>query len=151
MLGTAFVSISKLAFGLLVNLVEAEMSQSEERVDTHCPRVLIVDDDRDLMEAIAGWLESRCGAQVTSCCSAEEAMVATTPESFDVFVLDYRLDGADGVTLGAMLREINPDARLILLSGDLSATIETSAFEHGFGRVFSKPVAPEILFDAIAH
>lgn len=127
------------------------MSQREKRSNANSPRVLIVDDDLDLIEAVAGWLESRCGAQVTSCRSAEEAMVATTPESFDVFVLDYRLDGANGVTLGAMLREINPDARLILLSGNLSAKIETSALEHGFGRVFSKPVAPEILFDAIAH
>jgi two-component system response regulator RegA len=140
-----------LALSLLIHLAEAEMSQSQEQTHAPCPRVLIVDDDQDLMEAIAGWLESRCGAHVTSCRSAEEAMVATTPKSFDVFVLDYRLDGADGVTLGAMLREINPEARLILLSGDLSATIETSAFEHGFGRVFAKPVAPEILFDAIAH
>jgi len=140
-----------LALSLLNKRVEAEMSKSDGHADTHCPRVLIVDDDRDLMEAIASWLESRCGALVTSCCSAEEAMVATTPESFDVCVLDYRLEGANGVTLGAMLREINPDAQLILLSGDLSSTIETSAREHGFGRVFSKPVAPEKLFDAIAR
>lgn len=114
-------------------------------------RVLIVDDDPRLVEAISTCLETRCGADVTVCATAEEAMTATEPESFDAFVLDYRLSGADGLTLGAMLREINPDAQLILLSGQLSSSVETLAFEHGFGRVFAKPVSLETLVDAIAH
>ena len=77
-------------------------------------------------------------------------MVATTPTSFDVCVLDYGLDGANGLTLGAMLRELNPDARLILLSGGMNPTIESLAIEHGFGNVFSKPVSPETLAQAVA-
>ena len=127
------------------------MSVPAESIDTRGPRVLIVDDDVDLMEALAEWLEARCGARVTACASAEEAMVETSPGSFDVFLLDYRLTGADGVTLGAMLREINPDARLILLSGELSANVETLAMEHGFGRIFTKPVAADSLIDAIGN
>lgn len=114
-------------------------------------RVLVVDDDPAVLEAITGWLQARCAAEVLAFCSAEEVMVAAQPDSFDVCVLDYRLAGANGLTLGAMLREINPEARLILLSGELSATIEALAFEHGFGRVFSKPIAPEALIDAIVH
>jgi len=126
------------------------MANNDRRESSTSTRVLIVDDDIELMDAIAGWLEARCGAEVTACCSAEEAMVATIPGSFDVCLLDYRLDGADGVTLGAMLREINPDANLILFSGELSAKLETSALEHGFGRVFAKPVPPEVLVEVIS-
>ena len=111
----------------------------------------MVDDDLDLLEAMTDWLQLRCGAVVTAFSSAEEAMVATQPGSYDVCVLDYRLAGADGLTLGAMLREINPEARLILLSGQLSANIESLALEHGFGRVFEKPIAPETLIEAIGH
>lgn len=125
------------------------MSKTGDRPGTSCPRVLMVDDDRALLDAMTDWLELQCGAEVTTCSSAEEAMVATRPDSFDVCVLDYRLAGANGLTLGAMLREINPEARLILLSGELSATIEALALEHGFGRVFEKPVAPESLLQAI--
>jgi len=97
------------------------------------------------------WLQLRCGAVVTAYASAEEAMAAARPDSFDVCILDYRLTGANGLTLGAMLREINPEARLILLSGQLSTTIEALALEHGFGGVFEKPIAPETLVQAIAH
>ncbi len=111
----------------------------------------MVDDDRALLDAMSDWLQVRCGAEVTTFASAEEAMVATHPNCFDVCVLDYRLTGADGLTLGAMLREINPEVKLILLSGQLSAAIESLAIEHGFGRVFEKPIAPETLIQAIAH
>jgi DNA-binding NtrC family response regulator len=114
-------------------------------------RVLLVDDDPAVLASIAEWLAVACGAEVTAVGSAEEAMVATQPDSFDVCILDYRLGGANGLTLGAMLREINPAARLILLSGQLSAGLEVLALEHGFGRVFAKPVAPEVLAEAITH
>jgi len=112
-------------------------------------RIMIVDDDPAILAAVTDWLQARCAAVVLAFHSAEEAMVAAEPGSFDVCILDYRLAGADGLTLGAMLREINPEAQLILLSGELSATVESLAFEHGFGRVFTKPIAPEALIDAI--
>jgi CheY-like chemotaxis protein len=118
---------------------------------SQAPRVMLVDDDPAILEAVTEWLELRCGAEVAAFGSAEEAMVATQPGTFDVCVLDYQLGGTDGLTLGAMLRQINPAARLILLSGELSAAIEALAFEHGFGRVFTKPVAPEVLIQAIIH
>lgn len=112
---------------------------------------MLVDDDPAILSAITDWLQARCGAVVLAFRSAEEAMTAAEPDSFDVCILDYCLAGANGLTLGAMLREINPEARLILLSGELSATIEALAFEHGFGCVFTKPVTPEVLIDAIVH
>jgi len=131
--------------------MEAEMPKMVKRPQKPCPRVLMVDDDLALLEAMTEWLQLRCGAVVTAFASAEEVMVAARPDSFDVCILDYRLTGANGLTLGAMLREINPEARLILLSGQLSTTIEALALEHGFGRVFEKPIAPETLVKAIAH
>jgi CheY-like chemotaxis protein len=153
-------SILKSGIGIAANRVggeggakqadQPELKPSTESTmsDDHV-RVLIVDDDPAILEAITDWLQARCAAVVLAFRSAEEAMVAAEPGSFDVCILDYRLAGADGLTLGAMLREINPETQLILLSGELSAAVESLAFEHGFGRVFTKPVAPEALIDAI--
>jgi two-component system C4-dicarboxylate transport response regulator DctD len=109
----------------------------------------MVDDDPFILESFSAWLETRCGAEISAFSSAEEAMAALTPDGFDVCILDYRLDGANGLTLGAMLREINPAAHLILLSGNLPPEVESLAFEHGFGQVLVKPVSPERLLDAI--
>ena len=112
-------------------------------------RILLVDDDPAILDALSSWLELECGAEVIACTSAEQAMRSTAPGCFDVCILDYQLTGVNGLTLGAMLREINPATRLILLSGNLSPTVKTLASEHGFGRIFSKPVSPRSLVDAI--
>lgn len=127
------------------------MSMTVDRPHTPCPRVLMVDDDPSLLETMTEWLEERCHAQVTAMTSAEEVMMIIRPDIFDVCILDYHLDGANGLTLGAMLREIVPHARLILLSGDLSSNIESLALEHGFGSVFTKPVSPDSLAQAIVR
>jgi FixJ family two-component response regulator len=112
---------------------------------------MIVDDDLAVLESLAELFELECGADVTAFGSAEEVMAASSPASFDVCVLDYNLTGTDGLTLGAMLRQLNPSTRLILLSGDLPANVESLAREHGFGEVLRKPISPRTLVDAIAH
>ena len=127
------------------------MPTTEKRPVAPSPRVLVVDDDRAVLESMKEWLELRCGAEVFAFASAEELMATSLPGTIDVCVLDYRLEGANGLTLGAMLREINPDTQLILVTGDISPRVRSLALEHGFGRVFAKPVSPERLAEAVEH
>lgn len=125
------------------------MAERWSDTGTTNPRVLLVDDDLAVLESLTAWLEETCHAEVVAFGSAEEVMATTAPDSFDVCVLDYRLAGANGLTLGAMLRELNPSVRLILVSGELSGDVESLAMEHGFGSVFTKPIPLQILRDAI--
>jgi DNA-binding NtrC family response regulator len=141
--------VSDLALGLRNADAEAEMPDDASRFRPDYPRVMMVDDDPALLEAMAEWLVARCGAKVTTFTSAEEVMASSRPDSFDVCILDYRLEGANGLTLGAMLREINPNAQLILVSGWINSTIESLAIEHGFGRVLTKPFSLEKLASVI--
>ena len=127
------------------------MATTAKQLFAPSPRVLVVDDDRAVLDSMKEWLELRCGARVYAFESAEEAMATSLPWNIDVCVLDYRLGGANGLTLGAMLREINPNTQLILVTGDISPKIESLALEHGFGRVFVKPVSPESLAEAVEH
>ena len=111
----------------------------------------MVDDDPSVLEALKELLEVRSGAHVRAFSSAEEAMMSTSPSDFDVCVLDYRLAGTDGLTLGAMLHQMNPDIRLILISGELTPQLELLATEHGFGWIFVKPFSTDELLRAIVH
>lgn len=113
-------------------------------------RVLVVEDDTDILDAIRVWLSDRDNLDVYAFESAEDAVAVDLPTGFDVCLLDYRLGGVDGLMLGAMIREIDPSARLVLMSGFLSPRIERLALEHGFRAVVSKPVSlgqlEEVLF-----
>jgi CheY-like chemotaxis protein len=104
-------------------------------------RVLVVEDDPGILGVIREWLCDRHNVDVYAFTSAEEAVADELPTGFDICLLDYRLGGVDGLMLGAMIREIDPRANLVLMSGVLSPRIEHLALEHGFRAVVHKPVS----------
>jgi DNA-binding NtrC family response regulator len=83
--------------------------------------LLLVDDDPVLLRA-AGRILSRHAKTMTAD-SAAAARVLLAEHRFDVVVSDYAMPGEDGLSLLAFVRELYPEAMLILFSGD--------EFEHG--------------------
>lgn len=126
-------------------------------VQISCPsagprvRVLVVDDDPLVMESLRAFLDSHPDIEACGFTSAEEAISGGGGRSFDVCLLDFSLGKLNGVMLGAMIRAINPAARLILMSGALSPSIERQALGNGFDRILPKPFPPgrltELLLD----
>jgi CheY-like chemotaxis protein len=80
------------------------------------PRILLVDDNRDGLIVRKSLLEELgYGVQVAN--NGEEGLKLYEASNFDVVVTDYRMPRMDGVVLIARIRLINPNARIILLSG----------------------------------
>jgi DNA-binding NarL/FixJ family response regulator len=119
------------------------------RADSGHIRVLVVDDDPLVLQSLRDWLEAHPQVEVFDFASAEEAITQSNGCGYDVCLLDYRLGGLNGVMLGAMIRALNPGARLILMSGVLNPNIERQALEHGFYCVLAKPFPPRKLSELI--
>jgi two-component system NtrC family response regulator len=91
--------------------------------------VLVVDDEPLIRWSVAESL-SDAGCDVAQAADAASALrKITTPPAFDVVVLDLRLPDMDDLSLLATVRQLLPDARLVLMTA--------------FG-------APEIIADATA-
>lgn len=114
-------------------------------------RILLVDDDVDLREAIAASLASY-GADVAQGGSAEEARDQLGERPFDLLVSDINMPGEDGYELLASVRRL-PDALAALpaiaISGRIDAYTAGRAAEVGFGRVLKKPFEPSELIEAV--
>jgi len=117
-------------------------------------RVLVVDDEADARDALAGLLE-RYGAEVRSAASVVEAMAALQVALPDVLVSDIGMPGADGYELIRRIRLLPADAggRLCSLAVSAYATDEhrKRVLSSGFQGHLEKPVAAAELVTAVAR
>jgi CheY-like chemotaxis protein len=80
------------------------------------PNILLVDDSSD------GLLVRRClleeiGCRVETAVNGEEGLKLFQRRKFDVVVTDYRMPRMNGAELIQRIRLLDPNARIILLSG----------------------------------
>ena len=79
--------------------------------------VLVVDDDRQVSDLLARWLES-AGYQVSTCLDFEGARRRILDENGPpVLVVDVRLEGYNGIHLAILARQLRPDSRVVVLTG----------------------------------
>jgi len=80
------------------------------------PKILLVDDNRDGLLVRKSLLEE-LGYRVQVAMNGEEGLKVYETSSFDVVVTDYRMPRMNGAEFIQRIRKLNPNARIILLSG----------------------------------
>lgn len=123
--------------------------------DTHPgKRILIVDDDRDVLLFMKLALESE-GIDVTCAGSGEEAMELLVERSYAVLLTDQNMPGMDGFELARHARRAQPELTIFMGTGHLYPGIEERATATGIREVFGKPFDFQRLFklilEAISH
>lgn len=78
--------------------------------------ILLVDDSRDGLLVRRALLEEG-GYSVEIARNGEEALKLFQAARFDLVVTDYKMPRMNGVELIEQIRILNPDARIVLLSG----------------------------------
>ena len=103
------------------------------------PRVLVVDDDRDLCDLLADFLVEE-GYIVTKAYAGQEAIDAARLSTPDAVLLDLLLPDISGVHVGRALREIPGAGNLpiVIISGDRAALARSTA-ELGAHSFLEKP------------
>jgi PAS domain S-box-containing protein len=81
-------------------------------------RVLLVDDEKELLNATKLYLENTMkDVQITTCSSASNALDCLNKEPFDVIVSDFQMPNMDGLELLEKIREMDPDIAFIIFTG----------------------------------
>ncbi|MEU1438547.1 response regulator transcription factor [Streptomyces sp. NPDC005786] len=95
-------------------------------------RILLVEDHDMVAEAICLALERSPGLQIVGrAASVASALADVQRHEPDVVLLDRRLPDGDGVTAIADLLAIAPDARVLVLAGEGSASVAARVAEAG--------------------
>lgn len=101
-------------------------------------RLLIVDDEKDLLELLVKRL-IRKGYEVKCAETAEDALLLLKNHLFDIAIFDIRLPKMDGIELLKRTKNIQPETEIIMLTGH--GTIETAieAMKVGAFDYLTKP------------
>ena len=119
------------------------------------PRILVVDDDSLVREAIEANLE-RAGFEVTAADGGEAGMRALEASTFDVMLVDIFMPHMRGFESVRIFHERAPATPLIAMSGYAFANLNSSApdflkktLELGATRCLRKPFTSEALLTAV--
>ncbi len=107
-------------------------------------KILVVDDERNLLELIALGLEA-AGYDVAAATNASEAMIYVREEAIDLALLDLQLVGIDGITLMERIHAVNPQIPVIILTGYGSIANAVDAMKRGAYSYLTKPFDSEVL------
>lgn len=110
--------------------------------------VLIVDDEIDLLEIMAERLRTR-GMNVSTTPSAIDALKMVENESYDAVVLDLMMPEMDGIKAFKAIKQINPDMRIILLTGYTAIEKELAAMHIEDVDIMDKPPDLSLLIEKI--
>ncbi|MBW1739728.1 MAG: response regulator [Deltaproteobacteria bacterium] len=111
-------------------------------------RVLLVDDEEDLLEYLSKRLLKQ-GFTVKATFSGEEAIEAANEGYYDIAVVDLKMPGMDGVETQKRLREIQPFLQCIVLTGHGSIESALESGQQDAFQYFLKPVDYDDLVVAI--
>jgi len=100
--------------------------------------VLVVDDDNLVCWALRKELvHHRLNARIAG--SGEECLSAVRENRFDLIFLDIHLPDANGIDLMKPIREISPDTRIVIISGDGNFQGKERALSEGAAQYLEKP------------
>ncbi|MBK7090330.1 MAG: sigma-54-dependent Fis family transcriptional regulator [bacterium] len=102
-------------------------------------RILIVDDESNQREMLAGFLR-KIGHKVTTAESAEAALVILSTSSFEIGLFDMKMSGISGLELFQQVHTRDPEMQVILITafGNVESAVE--AMRAGVFHYISKPV-----------
>ena len=111
-------------------------------------RLMVVDDSRFMRLRLSRMLEAQ-GHEVVLVDDGRHATTAYTTHQPDAVLMDVVMPGLDGLSALRALRQLDPSARVLMVSTMAQRHIVDQALEAGAVAFVIKPVSTERLLDAI--
>ncbi|MGI8754680.1 MAG: response regulator [Acidimicrobiales bacterium] len=110
-------------------------------------RVLVIDDDPNVSEVVAAYLE-REGAIVQTCGNGQDGLQAALDDPPDLVVLDLMLPGLDGLEVCRRLQALAP-VPVVMLTAKGDETDRIIGLDFGADDYVAKPFSPRELIARI--
>jgi two-component system response regulator RegA len=121
-----------------------------EPSETDAPLILLVDDDERLRTSLERALTKR-GYAVQCAGNYDEALAIAQASPPELAVVDLRMPGPSGLELLRALKELDPETRIVVLTGYGSIATTIDAMRLGAVYYLQKPADAEDILAAFAR
>lgn len=112
--------------------------------------LLLVDDDATFCRVLSAALSKR-GFFVSVAHSVEQAIPLATGNPPEFAVVDMKMKGAPGLVLVKVLHELDPNTRIVVLTGYASINTAVEAIKLGATQYLAKPANADEIVAAFSH
>lgn len=113
-------------------------------------KILIVDDELSVRKSLEHWfLED--GFAVDTAEDGNAALEHLQEGFYDIYLVDIKMPGMDGITLQKKIKEIHEDALVVIITAYASVDTAVEALKHGAFDYVTKPVDPDDLSNLIRN
>jgi DNA-binding NtrC family response regulator len=115
----------------------------------HSRRLLVVDDDPEVLALTTMVLRKLPGSEVVACDNPRQALdvFMANPESFEMLVTDFNMPSLDGIELSRRLHLQSPQLHVLLISGGGLETADMIC--AGLDAFLSKPWQANELLEVV--
>jgi DNA-binding NtrC family response regulator len=106
--------------------------------------MLIVDDEMVVRDSLMAWFRE-AGYPVDAAACGKEALERMARQEYDVFLLDIRMVGMDGLELQSRIKKAREDAAVIIMTAYASVETAVQALKQGAFDYIVKPFDPDEL------
>ncbi len=107
-------------------------------------RIMIVDDEEMICESLQAWFV-KDGYQVETALSGEAALKLVEDFPADIYLVDIKMPGMDGIEFLSRLKEHQPNAVVVMMTAHGTVQTAVDAMKRGATDYFCKPFDPEEL------
>ena len=123
------------------------ISKNDKLPEKH-RRLLLVDDEEGYVTVLAKRLGRR-GFEVTTALSGAEAIRILRHDSFDLAVVDLKMEDMDGIEVLKVFKAMEPKMPVIILTGHGSETAAREGIQFGASDYLIKPCELSELVECI--
>lgn len=124
------------------------MTDEQHSTGEEQPHLLLVDDDPTFTRVLARAMGRR-GLRVSVASSADEGLALAREDTPDYAVLDLKMEGDSGLVLLPKLLELDPDMRVLILTGYSSIATAVEAIKRGACNYMCKPADADDVLAAL--
>ncbi len=148
-LGTVF----RIMLPLVIEdqLESAEQVQSEDHASKGQGEMILIIDDEDAVRNVLGLSLAHLGYNVDTASSGREGLekFQAAHGAVRLVILDLLMPGLSGEDVFYRLREMQPDVRVLIVSGFSSAHVVERLLEEGGSDFIQKPFSIEVLSEKV--